>query len=161
MSDRLHHGCLRAGVADVVDLGVDVLPHFELAAIPVLDGHELPAELPMIRRRLRAEGIRATRHRGALLLKPGELDRFLHVGMLGGSDELYLCAEWADEFEPFPGRISSDFVNFNESTPLGLEEWMVHAGCMLALGDGQRLNFATPDRKLADRLRARFEPVKG
>ena len=35
MSQRLHHGRLIASVSDVVDAGIDLLPHFQLAAIPV------------------------------------------------------------------------------------------------------------------------------
>jgi len=161
VTDRLHHGSLRATVADVVDAGVDLLPHFEMAAITVLDAHERPGELPAVRRRLRAEGIRAMEHRGALLLRPGELDQFSLVGLLGGNDELYLCSEWNEEFEPFPGRITSDHANFNESTPLGLEEWMVDAACFIAFGDGHRLNFATSDAVLAKRLHARFKVAAG
>ena len=99
--------------------------------------------------------------RGALLLRPGELDQFSLVGLLGGNDELYLCSEWNEEFEPFPGRITSDHVDFNESTPLGLEEWMVDARCIIALGDGHGLNYATSDSVLANRLRARFKVSAG
>ena len=160
MSEPLHHGRLIASVADVVDAGIDLLPHFELAAIPVLDNAERPAEWPAVRRRLRAEGIRTQEHRGVLLLLPGELDRFSSVGLLRGMDELLLCARWDDELESFPGRITSDHADFNESTPLGLEEWMLDAGCLLALGDGNGLNFATLDRELAERLRARFKPAR-
>jgi len=156
----LLHGSLRASIVDVVDAGVDLLPHFELAAIPLLNGHELPAELPAIRRRLRAEGIRAERHRGVILLEPGELDRLSAVGMFEGNDELYLCAEWNDEFEGFPGRITTEAQNFGVTTPLGLEEWMIDVDCLLALGDGTALNYATTDRTLSDKLRARFKTVK-
>jgi hypothetical protein len=133
-----------------------MLPHYEMAVIPLLDGAERPAEWPEVKRRLRAEGVRSASHRGALLLEPGEMDRFASVGLLSGSDELLLCTEWHDEFEVFPGRVGSDAVDFNEVTPLGLEEWMVDSGCLLALGDGAGLNFATLDVALADRLRARF-----
>jgi hypothetical protein len=161
MTDRLHHGQVRGSITDVVDSGAELLPDFELAAVPLLDGQERPGELPVVRRRLRAEGIRVTEHRGVLLLQPGELDRLSHVGLLGGADEVYFCTTWNDEFEPFPGRISSDLANLNESTPLGLEEWMVDAGCVLALGDGPGLNFATPHAALAGLLRSRFRPVKG
>jgi hypothetical protein len=160
VSDRLLHGCLAASVADVVDAGIDLLPDFELAAIPVLDSAERPGEWPLVRRRLRAEGIRAGVHRGVLLLEPGELDQFASVGMFSGSDELYLCTDWNDEFEGFPGRITSDVQNFEEGTPLGLEEWMIDVGCLLALGDGAGLNFATLDAGIAERLRARFRTVR-
>jgi hypothetical protein len=159
VSERLLHGCLKGTVADVVDAGVDLLPHFEMAVIPVLDNAERPGEWPAVRRRLRAEGIRAEQHRGVLLLPPGELDRFSALGMLNGFDELFLCTEWNDEFESFPGRITSDVANFAEETPLGLEEWMMDIGCLLALGDGTGLNYATLDADIADRLRARFKPV--
>mgnify|MGYP001566017340 CR=1 FL=1 len=152
----MHHGRLKASIADVLDLGLDMLPHYELAVIPILDGAERPAEWPEVKRRLRAEGVRASSHRGALLLEPGELDRFASIGLLSGNDELLLCTEWQDEFESFPGRVGSEGADFNEGTPLGLEEWMIDSGCLLVLGDGAGLNFATLDGGLADRLRARF-----
>jgi hypothetical protein len=158
VNERLLHGCLRASVADIIDAGVDLLPHFELAAIPLLNGNEQPAEWPEVRRRLRAEGIRSERHRGAILIAPGELDHFSTVGLFEGSDELFLCSEWNDEFEPFPGRIGTDVQDFSITTPLGLEEWMIDTGCLLALGDGAGLNFATLDAALAERLMARFKP---
>jgi hypothetical protein len=160
LSDRLLHGRLAATVADVVDAGVDLVAQFELAAVALLDGHERPGELPAVRRRLRAEGIRAREHRGVLLLASGELDQFSSVGMLSGNDEVYFCSEWNDEFDSFPGRISSDLLDFNDTTPLGLEEWMVHAGCLLAVGDGSGLNYATLDKQLAAALRSRFKPAK-
>lgn len=160
VSERLHHGRLVATVADVVDAGIDLLPHFELAAIPVLDNAERPAEWPLVKRKLRSEGIRTEEHRGVLLLEPGELDHFSAVGFFRGTDELFLCSTWNDEFEPFPGRITSDAQDFNLETPLGLEEWMIDAGCLLALGDSNGLNFATLDSELADRLHARFRQIK-
>ena len=160
MSDRLQFGRLDATIADVVDAGIDLLPHFEMAAIPVLENADRPAEWPEVRRRLRAEGIRTRQHRGVLLLEPGELDRLSSVGMFRGLDELFLSAEWDEEYEGFPGRITSDFHDFSEVTPLGLEEWMIDSGCLLALGDGRGLNFASLDAELAERLRTRFKPVR-
>ena len=157
MSERLYHGCLRATLSDVLDGTVDLLPHFEMGAIPVLDGQERPVEVPTIRRRLRAEGIRVREHRGVLLLEPGDLDRFNAQGLLGGNDELLLASEWNDEFEAFPGRFTSDLQDFSAGTPLGLEEWMLDTGCLLAMGDGRGLNFATLDAGLAERLRKRFK----
>jgi hypothetical protein len=157
-TDRLFHGAIRASVSDIIDAGIDLLPHFELAAVTMLNSVEQPALAPDIRRRLRSEGIRTERHRGAILLEPGELDRFSSVGLFEGGDELYLCSEWNDEFEPFPGRIGGDAQSFEITTPLGLEEWMIDVGCLLALGDGASLNFATLDPELGERLRTRFPP---
>ena len=82
------------------------------------------------------------------------------IGLFSGSDEVCFMAEWNEEFEPFPGRIGGDVVDFNDSSPLGLEEWMFDSGCVLALGDGRGLNFATLDVELATRLRARFRPAR-
>jgi hypothetical protein len=158
MSERLFHGCLRATISDVLDGSVDLLPHFELGAIPVLDAQERPAEVPNIRRRLRAEGIRVREHRGVLLLEPGDLDRLNAQGLLGGGDEVLLTSEWNDEFEAFPGRFTTDIADFSTTTPLGLEEWMLDTRCILAMGDGRGLNFATLDAGLAERLRKRFKP---
>jgi hypothetical protein len=159
VSERILHGWLKASVVDVVDGGVDLLPHFELAAIPLLNGIEQPAEWPVIRRRLRAEGIRHKHHRGVILLEPGELDQLSSVGMFEGNDELYLCSEWNEEFEPFPGRINTESHHFDETSPLGLEEWMIDSATLLALGDGDGLNYATLDRTLHERLRSRFGAV--
>jgi len=160
MNERLVAGFLKGSVADAVDAGIDLLPHFELAAIPMLDANERPAEVPDIRRRLRAEGIRHERHRGVILLAPGELDTMCSIGMFTGFDELWLMTEWNEEFEPFPARITTDVANFGDGPPLGLEEWMFDTRCLLALGDGTGLNFATLDADLAARLRKRFRPVR-
>jgi hypothetical protein len=159
VTERLQHGRLTASIPDVLD-GVDLLPDFQLAAVAVIDGIERPGEWPTIKRRLRAEGIRCAIHRGALLLEPGELERASSVGFLEGQAEVYLVAEWNDEFEVFPGRISADLVDFEETTPLGLEEWMIDSGCFLALGEGAGLNFAALDPSLAEKLRARFPAAK-
>ncbi len=159
MSERIHFGRLAGTVADVLDAGLEVLPVFELAAVPALDGTDRPGEWPAVRRRLRAEGIRASQHRGVLLLPPGELDQCASIGLFRGFDEVYLCAEWNDEFEAFPARVTSDLADFTEATPLGLEDWMLEARCLLVLGDGDGLNFATPEADVAERLRARFTPT--
>jgi hypothetical protein len=147
---------LQASVADVVDAG-DLLPEFDLAAIAVLEGQERPGEEPAVRRRLRAEGIRPQEHRGALLLDPAELERFASVGLFTGGDEVFLTTEWNDELEPFPGRVSADAADFRDATPLGLEEWMVDVGCVLVLGDGASLNYATTSRDVHERLQSRYK----
>ena len=160
MNERVLHGRLVATISDVLDAGIELVPHFELATIPVLDGAERPAEWPIVRRRLRAEGVRVRQHRGVFFVEPGDLDVLSSVGLFHGVDELFLCADWDDELEPFPGRVSSDMHDFNEVTPLGLEEWMVDVGCLLALGQADGLNYATLDAELARRLRAQFRTAK-
>jgi hypothetical protein len=160
MGERIQFGCLAGTISDALDAMLDVLPAFEMAVIPVLDGTDRPGEWPAVRRRLRAEGIRAAQHRGGLLLPPGELDQCASIGLFRGFDEVYLCAEWNDEFEVFPGRVTSDLADFREATPLGLEDWMLEAGCLLVMGDGDGLNFATPDVEVAERLRGRFQPAR-
>lgn len=160
MSERLRFGRLGASASEIVDAGVELLPHFEMAAIPLLDGMERPGEEPRVRRRLRAEGVRVAEHRGTLLMEPGELDKLSSAGMLTGGDEIYFLGEWNDEFEPFPGRITPDAQDFDEVSPLGLEEWMVDSGCLLAIGDGRGVNYATLSADLDGRLRAQFQPAK-
>jgi len=159
VNSRLYHGRLRATVSDVVDAG-DVLPDYELAAIAVLEGQERPGEEPAVRRRLRAEGIRPREHRGALLVEPGELERFSSAGLFGGADEVFFAVEWNDEFEPFPTRVGPDLVDFGEAVPLGLEDWMLEVRCVLVLGDGAGLNYATTMRDLHERLEARYPTAR-
>jgi hypothetical protein len=159
MTERMHFGRLKGAVADVLDSGLE-LPGFEMAALPVLEGTDRPGEWPAVRRRLRAEGIRCAQSRGVLLLPPGELDQLSSVGFFNGFDEVYLCAEWNEEYEAFPVRITSDLADFSEATPLGLEDWMLEVRCVLALGDGDGLNFATPDADMAERLRERYSGAR-
>ena len=159
MSDHVYFGRLHATVSEVVDAG-DLLPDFELAAIPVLEGQERPGEEPAVRRHLRAEGIRPTEHRGSLLLDPGELERLASVGLFGGNDELLLCTEWNDEYEAYPNRLSSDVIDFRQGLPLGLEDWMIDTGCVMVLGDGHALNYATTNADVHAKLSARFGPAR-
>jgi hypothetical protein len=159
VSERIYFGRLHATVSEVVD-AVDLLPHYELAAIAVLEGQERPGEEPAVRRRLRAEGIRPREHRGTLLGEPGEMDKCSGAGMLAGGDEVFFAAEWNDEFEPFPARVAGDLMDFREGLPLGLEDWMLETRCVLALGDGGGLNYATPSLELHERLAGRFKPAR-
>jgi hypothetical protein len=159
VSDRIWFGRLQTSVSEVIDAG-DLLPEFQLAAIPMLEGQERPGEEPAVRRRLRAEGIRPTEHRGALLLDPHELERVASVGLLSGGDEVYFAAEWDDEFEPYPGRVAADAADFRDARPLGLEDWMVDTGCVLVLGDGGELNYATIVHEVHEKLVARYQPAR-
>ncbi len=159
MSDPIYHGRLHATVSEVID-NSELLPHYELAAIAVLEGQERPGEEPAVRRRLRAEGIRPRENRGALLVEPGEMERFSSAGLLGGGDEVFFATEWNDEFEPFPGRVSGDLADFREALPLGLEDWMLEVHCVLVVGDGGGLNYATTSAELHERLSKRFPPAR-
>lgn len=159
VSEKFYFGRLQATVADVVDAG-DLIPEFELAAISVLEGQERPGEEPAVRRRLRAEGVRPTEHRGTLLLDPGELERCASIGIFGGGDELFVAKEWNDEFEAFPGRVGAEAADFREGLPLGLEEWMIDTDCVLVLGDGSALNYATTNADIHEKLGARFKPAR-
>jgi hypothetical protein len=159
VSESLYFGRLQTSVAEVVDAG-DLLPVFELAALSVLEGQERPGEEPAVRRRLRAEGVRPTEHRGTLLLDPGELEHCASVGLFSGGDELSISTEWNDEFEAFPGRVGAEAIDFREGLPLGLEEWMFDAECVLVLGDGAALNYATTSAEVHEKLNARFKPAR-
>lgn len=159
MSLTLYHGRLDATVSEVVDAG-DLLPHFELAALAVLEGEERPGEEPAVRRRFRFEGIRTREHRGALLLDPGELERASSAGLLGGGDEVFLSTVWDDEFEPYHGRVDAQHADLRDPPPLGLADWMAETNCVLAIGDGGALNYATTDHDLHERLQARFRAAR-
>lgn len=159
MSEHIFHGRLHASVSELIDAG-DLLPHFELAAIAVLEGQERPGEEPAVRRRMRSEGIRPREHRGTLLMDPHELERCSTAGFLSGGDEVFLSTEWNEELEPYPSRISADHSDFREGLPLGLADWMSETHCVLALGDGGSLNYATTSEELHERLQARFKPAR-
>ena len=159
MRELIYFGRIDATVSDLVD-AIDLLPDYALAAINVLEGQERPGEEPAVRRRLRSEGIRPREHRGALLVEPGEMEKVSSAGLLGGGDEVYFSTEWNDEFEPYPARVAADTVDFREGLPLGLEDWMLEARCVLAVGDGAGLNYATPSEELHERLSKRFRPAR-
>ena len=54
-------------------------------------------------------------------------------------------------------QMAQDFSRDARDT---LEEWMADADCLLALGDSDGLNFATPSEELAGRLRAQYKVAK-
>jgi hypothetical protein len=159
VSDPIFRGRLKASVSEVVD-GGDLVPDHEMVALAVLEGQERPGEDPSMRRRLRYEGIRPREHRGALLLEPGEMERASSAGLLEGTDEVFFMQGWDEEFEPFPGRISADLADFQEGLPHGIEDWMHETGCVLALGDGGALNYATTSAEIHQRLVERFRAAK-
>ncbi len=88
------------------------------------------------------------------------MERFSSAGLLSGHDEVFFSLEWNDEFEPYPTRVAADTVDFREVLPLGLEDWMLETGCVLAVGDGGGLNYATPSLDLHERLSKRFPPAR-
>jgi hypothetical protein len=73
---------------------------------------------------------------------------------------VFFAIEWNDEFEPYPSRVTAETVDFREGLPLGLEDWMHETGCLLALGDGTALNYATTSQDLHERLSQRFKPAR-
>ena len=91
---------------------------------------------------------------------PDERGAVLHMLRRLTGDEVFFTAEWNDEFEPYPARVAGDLLDFREGLPLGLEDWMLEAQCVLALGDGGGLNYATPSLELHERLAGRFKPAR-
>jgi len=73
---------------------------------------------------------------------------------------VYFAVEWNDEFEPYPSRVAAELVDFREGLPLGLEDWMLESGVLLALGDGAALNYATTSQELHEKLSKRFRPAR-
>jgi hypothetical protein len=59
-----------------------------------------------------------------------------------------------------PSRISAELADFREALPLGLEDWMLESQCVLVVGDGAGLNYATTSSELHERLQQRFPPAR-
>ena len=67
-------------------------------------------------------------------------------GLMAGFDEVWLFDHGRPNKEvPLGIVLTSDAVNFNEQLPEGLETYMRETRCVLALGDGCGLNYATWD----------------
>jgi hypothetical protein len=76
-------------------------------------------------------------------------------GFFNGFDELWFMSHIPAMAKPTALRITSD-LRFEIDPPAGLSVWMQEAECLLGLGDGDGLNFATFDPGAADCFR-RFE----
>jgi len=157
MSERLQHGRLRVG-SPTSSTPASTYCRVRSRRDPGARRGRAPGEWPDVRRRLRAEGVRARQHRGMLLLEPAswtsaprrDVPRRRRVVPVPGVD---------DELEPFPGRVSSDMHDFNEGTPLGLENgWRIRGACWCSGTVAAQL--ATLDAALAARLRAQFRAAK-
>lgn len=70
---------------------------------------------------------------------------------LTGFDEGWLFAEMPSTIRPVDVKITSD-RSFAGEVPAALETWMAAAGCCVGLGDGDGLNVATFDRRVANAI---------
>lgn len=76
-------------------------------------------------------------------------------GFFNGFDEIWFMPDPPKMGKPETLRITSD-LGFEADPPAGLSAWMQETECLLGLGDGDGLNFATFDPKIADRFHHKY-----
>jgi tRNA U34 5-methylaminomethyl-2-thiouridine-forming methyltransferase MnmC len=107
-------------------------------------------------------GVQARLEGTAVLVLPEQLYRAARVPVFTGFDEVRLFEHERPEKE-VPSRLvlTSDAVDFNERLPDALEAYMRETRCVLALGDGCGLNYATWDSAFAAFIEAKFQASMG
>jgi hypothetical protein len=95
---------------------------------------------------------------GNICVTMPSLWRALEVGVLTGFDEVWVHGNELPtiSLETAPSA-TSDGVSFSPGVPAGLADAMDATDCILVLGDGCGLNYATLDDRIAERLRGNVE----
>ncbi len=90
---------------------------------------------------------------GSVCVTMTSLWRAVEQGVMTGFDEVWIHGNGlpAINLENVPGA-TSDGVDFSAGIPAGLADAMDATDCILVLGDGCGLNYATPDHRIAERL---------
>lgn len=76
--------------------------------------------------------------------------------LFNGFDEIWLFAYSPSIKLPSDVWITGP-LDITKEAPKGLVEWMISSGCLLGLGDGIGLNFATSDKTIARLLEEKFK----
>jgi hypothetical protein len=90
---------------------------------------------------------------GLLIVGPG-LDRIAKsYNLFNGFDEVWFFL--SEPVESVPAGIwLTGPLEIDKDVPDKLSEWMTSSGCVLGLGDGNGLNYATTNRSVAESLAA-------
>jgi hypothetical protein len=126
------------------------MPIFRSAVIRSIDSTKSSEGLMDI---LRWHGLRGTLVAGNALLDADEFSEAAMEGMFTGFDEVwFLRGDTITGEIPPTLRLTSDVADFRVAVPAGLAAAMLAAGCCLAMGDGDGLNYATDDEEFAKLL---------
>ena len=121
------------------------------ALVTVVDSSRGVSDLPSIRIAAAAAGISAIRVGASLALRTDGLRILAEDGFFNGFDEVWLFRGVPAEDKPPGIRLTSDRP-LPDLPPAELALWMAASGCRLGLGDGDGLNYVTPDEALADAI---------
>ena len=144
----LYTGTVDGRIAETLARCRDRIPRAYSALIRSVDSTRAPAQL---RDLLKARVAEVNIGRAGVVVSPEDLCRLVDRGFFCGFDEVWLFDEQRASVAEIPPGIfaTSDGVSFADHVPHGLEEVMVAERCLLVLGDGCGLNYATWDRPLA------------
>lgn len=126
------------------------LPGDAVSLIACLDSSREPARSAFLMERARAADAGAVDQDGRIVLAARALAPLVDdPQVFAGYDEVYVFARRSQAVGPPPVALTSE-------EPVGpdprLASWFADTGCLLGLGDGYGLNYATPSRTLAGAL---------
>lgn len=94
---------------------------------------------------------------GSVCLSTTDLQLAIYAGAFVGFDEVWLLAGDRPASQMFAySNITSDGKDFSREEPRDLRHAMRESGCIVALGDGCGLNFATSSNDISESLKHRF-----
>lgn len=126
------------------------LPEGAYVLIACLDSNRTPARSSFLMERARSHDPEALDHEGRIVMRAGALQPFVDDEQAcAGFDEVWAFADRPHVVEP-------QRVGLTSETPIEpsdeLEAWFAETGCLLGIGDGYGVNYATPSRALAEAL---------
>jgi hypothetical protein len=147
----LYYGNVPTGVQEVLVRLYERSPTFTTALIRCLDSDHTPSGVLGVLARYGIEGrLDAS---GAAVSKEELFRAAKKRGLFAGFDEVWLFEDdRPNRHIPSHIVLTSDGLDFNNGLPEGLEACMRDSRCVLALGDGCGLNYATWDCELQNWL---------
>jgi hypothetical protein len=145
-------------VAAAYDAISDLLPQDAHVLLTALDSDFELRNATRLHERLRSAGIESLPLGGGLVLTRAAVAELLNdTNYFTGFDELWV-------FPTFPATPKPSAVVLTSERQVEASEELVRwmgAGCLVGLGDGDGLNFATCEPRIAARLRGLVGPVSG
>jgi hypothetical protein len=144
----LYYGNVPGRVKDVLLFCCNKLPIYRLASVLSLDSNRFANDILRV---LLKYDINAYIERNYVFISPEELYRtVINDKLFVGFDVVLLFAKNCPEKAiPTYMEFTSESMNYCRELPDGIDRWMKDNSCVLVLGDGCGLNYATWSNDLA------------
>jgi hypothetical protein len=150
MSNYLHGKIEGVRFCNVARCVIEKMPEANLIAVRSIDSTVAPESIQQI---LNLHHIPFRKANGNVFLSMDSLLNALSKQIFTGFDEFWFFQgeEPSENLSGLP-RATSDSEDFSASVPVKIAECMRQTGCVLLVGDGNGLNYLTPDGAIVEAL---------